>query len=91
MIAALECVVCSHEFDNLQKHSDPNPACPECGAETKRVITRTHFRCVGGGWASDNYCSVTPQYKETQQRMKNAVSGRYLGDGKTLRSGLRGY
>lgn len=90
MIAALECTKCANVFENIQKYEDPNPNCPECGAESRRVIGRTHFRCVGGGWANDNYCSVTPTYKELQQKMKNASSGRYRPDGVTLKSGLRG-
>ena len=88
---SLECEACSHEIEVMQKYSDPLPACPECGSTVRRTIGKTSFRCVGGGWAADNYCSVTPAYKEIQRKMKDAQSGRTRGDGKTPRSALRGY
>ena len=51
-IYAFECDACGHDFDRLQKLSDPDPAaCPECGAEAvRRRLTAPSFRLAGSGW-----------------------------------------
>ena len=45
-IYAFECDACGHQFDRLQKLSDPDPsACPACGAEcVRRQLTAPAFR-----------------------------------------------
>ncbi len=47
------CEECGHQFDLLQKMSDPAPEkCPECGHEhvKKQLSTNTGFRLKGSGW-----------------------------------------
>ena len=56
-IYAFNCAACGHEFDRLQKLSDPDPeACPSCGAPTvKRQLTAPSFRLAGGGWYETDF------------------------------------
>ena len=56
-IYAFNCAACGHEFDRLQKLSDPDPeACPSCGAPAvKRQLTAPSFRLAGGGWYETDF------------------------------------
>ena len=56
-IYAFECGSCGHQFDRLQKLSDPDPTvCPECGAEqVRRQLTAPQFRLAGGGWYETDF------------------------------------
>jgi putative FmdB family regulatory protein len=56
-IYAFTCDACGHQFDRLQKLSDPDPAvCPECGAPAvKRQVTAPSFRLAGGGWYETDF------------------------------------
>ncbi len=56
-IYAFQCDTCGHEFDRLQKMSDPDPSeCPECGAATiKRQLTAPSFRLSGSGWYETDF------------------------------------
>jgi putative FmdB family regulatory protein len=56
-IYAFECNACGHQFDRLQKMSDPDPAtCPECGApQVKRQLTAPSFRLSGSGWYETDF------------------------------------
>ncbi len=56
-IYAFRCAACGHDFDRLQKMSDPDPAkCPECGAEAvQRQVTAPSFRLSGSGWYETDF------------------------------------
>ena len=56
-IYAFACDACGHEFDRLQKLSDPDPdACPACGKPAvKRMVTAPTFRLAGGGWYETDF------------------------------------
>ena len=56
-IYGFECGSCGHQFDRLQKISDPDPTtCPSCGAETVgRQLTAPSFRLAGGGWYETDF------------------------------------
>ena len=56
-IYAFECAECGHDFDRLQKLSDPDPAaCPACGAAAvKRRLTAPSFRLSGSGWYDTDF------------------------------------
>ena len=56
-IYAFECAECGHDFDRLQKLSDPDPAaCPACGADAvKRQLTAPSFRLSGSGWYETDF------------------------------------
>ena len=56
-IYAFECAACGHDFDRLQKLSDPDPTdCPECGKpQLKRQLTAPQFRLAGSGWYETDF------------------------------------
>ena len=56
-IYAFQCAACGHDFDRLQKLSDPDPAaCPECGkGEVRRRLTAPQFRLSGSGWYETDF------------------------------------
>ena len=56
-IYAFECGSCGHQFDRLQRLSDPDPTvCPECGAEqVRRQLTAPSFRLAGAGWYETDF------------------------------------
>jgi putative FmdB family regulatory protein len=56
-IYAFSCAACGHQFDRLQKLSDPDPAaCPACSADAvKRQLTAPSFRLAGSGWYETDF------------------------------------
>lgn len=56
-IYAFECTSCGHQFDKLQKLSDPDPShCPSCStASVKRQVTAPVFRLAGSGWYETDF------------------------------------
>lgn len=56
-IYAFACDACGHQFDRLQKLSDPDPAeCPVCGnPAVRRQLTAPSFRLAGGGWYETDF------------------------------------
>lgn len=56
-IYAFECAHCGHQFDRLQRLSDPDPTvCPDCGAEqVRRQLTAPSFRLAGAGWYETDF------------------------------------
>lgn len=56
-IYAFRCAECGHEFDRLQKLSDPDPdTCPNCGAHAVgRQVTAPSFRLSGSGWYETDF------------------------------------
>ncbi|MCK6523946.1 zinc ribbon domain-containing protein, partial [Myxococcota bacterium] len=51
------CPDCGHEFERLQKISEPPVSvCPSCGAEkVRKLVSQTSFQLKGGGWYNDHY------------------------------------
>ncbi len=56
-IYAFRCAACGHDFDRLQKLSDPDPEkCPQCGADAvQRQVTAPSFRLSGSGWYETDF------------------------------------
>jgi putative FmdB family regulatory protein len=56
-IYAFTCTACGHQFDRLQKLSDPDPStCPACSAAAvKRQVTAPSFRLSGSGWYETDF------------------------------------
>lgn len=54
---AFECGSCGHQFDRLQKLSDPDPTdCPSCAApQVRRQLTAPSFRLAGSGWYETDF------------------------------------
>lgn len=51
------CSACQHQFDRLQRLSDPDPeVCPACGAHAvKRELSAPAFRLAGSGWYETDF------------------------------------
>ncbi len=56
-IYAFACDACGHQFDRLQKLSDPDPeTCPSCGEpRVHRQVTAPSFRLAGSGWYETDF------------------------------------
>ncbi|WP_407354151.1 FmdB family zinc ribbon protein [Luteimonas sp. R10] len=69
-IYAYRCAACGHDFDRLQKLSDPDPeACPACAADAvKRQLTAPAFRLSGSGWYETDF-------KRDGEKKRNLVEG----------------
>ena len=50
-----ECIICNKVTEINQHHSKPNPECPECRGETRKLISRSSFRLKGNGWGNQGY------------------------------------
>ena len=51
------CKDCGHEFELMQKMSDPAPSnCAKCdGSNIEKLMSSGSFHLKGGGWYSDGY------------------------------------
>jgi putative FmdB family regulatory protein len=52
------CSACEHEFEQIQKFSDPSVCdCPKCHKKNsvQRKLSTSAFHLSGGGWYSDGY------------------------------------
>jgi putative FmdB family regulatory protein len=69
-IYAFRCAECGHQFDRLQKLSDPDPdTCPHCGAHAVgRQLTAPSFRLSGSGWYETDF-------KKDGDRKRNLAEG----------------
>ncbi|MCX7563821.1 zinc ribbon domain-containing protein [Xanthomonadaceae bacterium XH05] len=69
-IYAFRCEQCGHEFDRLQKLSDPDPdTCPECAKPTiRRKLSAPQFRLAGSGWYETDF-------KKDSDRKRNLAGG----------------
>ncbi len=56
-IYEFDCSACGHDFERLQKMSDPDPVvCPVCGKDTvKRRLSAPSFRLAGSGWYETDF------------------------------------
>jgi putative FmdB family regulatory protein len=50
------CQDCDHEFERMQKFSDPPIAnCPTCAGPVRKLISRSAFHLKGDGWYVTDY------------------------------------
>lgn len=56
-IYGFQCQSCNHEFEVMQKISDPAPsACPACGAaEVRKQLNAAGFQLKGNGWYATDF------------------------------------
>ena len=80
-IYAFECAACGHDFDRLQKLSDPDPsACPECGADAvKRQLTAPSFRLSGSGWYETDFKKDGDRKRNLTEKAEGASGGSDAG------------
>ena len=50
------CQDCNHEFERMQKFSDPPiGVCPTCSGSVQKLISRSAFHLKGSGWYVTDY------------------------------------
>jgi putative FmdB family regulatory protein len=50
------CLDCHHEFERIQKFSDPPLAqCPSCAGTVQKLMSRSAFHLKGDGWYVTDY------------------------------------
>lgn len=51
-----QCLSCQAVFEEWQTgFEDKDMECPECGGESKRLISHSSFHLKGSGWYADGY------------------------------------
>ena len=70
------CPECAHEFETIQKLSDPRPPCPKCGhGEVAKKVSRTSFQLKGSGWYVTDYSNGGPGAAKPATDTSSAESG----------------
>ena len=60
------CQECHHEFERMQKFSDPPVAvCPTCAGAVQKLISRSAFHLKGSGWYVTDYARNGGQKSES--------------------------
>jgi putative FmdB family regulatory protein len=56
-IYGYRCQACGHDFEVMQKMSDPAPAaCPACGkGELRKQLSAAGFQLKGNGWYASDF------------------------------------
>lgn len=56
-IYGYQCQACGHEFELMQKMSDPAPStCPACGKpEVRKQLSAAGFQLKGSGWYATDF------------------------------------
>jgi putative FmdB family regulatory protein len=50
------CLECGHQFELMQKFSDPPlEQCPSCPGTVQKLISRSAFHLKGNGWYTTDY------------------------------------
>lgn len=50
-----QCKECKHVFERMQKVSDPEPPCPQCGSAVEQLISPPAVQFKGSGWYVTDY------------------------------------
>jgi putative FmdB family regulatory protein len=74
------CLNCGHQFELMQKFSDP-PAetCPSCAGIVQKLISRSAFHLKGSGWYVTDY-GRNGSAKDKAASKNNAESSAEGGD-----------
>ena len=91
------CAECGHEFEEMQKFSDPPlQDCPQCEQPTaQRKISISAFHLKGGGWYKDGYGHSTSESSDGEAKTeksggteaKSEASGSEKSEGNSEKSG----
>lgn len=70
-----ECRSCGRLHEVMQKYSDTQLACcPECGGETRKLISNTSFVLKGSGWYKTDYASGNDKKPLDKEKSSGASS-----------------
>lgn len=63
------CQECHHEFERMQKFSDPPvAACPTCAGAVQKLISRSAFHLKGSGWYVTDYARNGGQKSDSSEK-----------------------
>ena len=63
------CQECHHEFERMQKFSDPPvAACPTCEGSVQKLISRSAFHLKGSGWYVTDYARNGGQKSDSPEK-----------------------
>lgn len=63
------CQDCHHEFERMQKFSDPPiEVCPTCAGSVQKLISRSAFHLKGSGWYVTDYGRNEGQKGESAEK-----------------------
>jgi putative FmdB family regulatory protein len=66
------CMACSHEFEMMQKFSDPPlEQCPSCAGKVNKLISRSAFHLKGSGWYVTDYGRSGSQSSKSDTNTNN--------------------
>lgn len=81
------CLDCSHEFERMQKFSDPPvEACPTCAGAVQKLISRSAFHLKGDGWYVTDYARKGSQNGTSSPKSSSASSQNEKSAGDTKAS-----
>lgn len=69
------CQACGHEFDEIQKFSDPPlKKCPECQKnKVEKKVSLSGFALKGEGWYKDGYARPSEKPKAAADTNKSST------------------
>jgi putative FmdB family regulatory protein len=68
------CQDCNHEFERMQKFSDPPiGACPTCSGSVQKLISRSAFHLKGSGWYVTDYGRNGGEKSESSESEKSTT------------------
>jgi putative FmdB family regulatory protein len=79
-IYGYRCQACGHDFEVMQKMSDPAPeACPTCGqSDVRKQLSAAGFQLKGQGWYATDFKGDAA--KKGPEPNSNSDSGPKAGD-----------
>jgi putative FmdB family regulatory protein len=89
------CLDCDHEFERMQKFSDPLlKTCPNCEGTVQKLISRSAFHLKGDGWYVTDYArksgnngqSETQSTSETSSASSASENGKAESNGSASKS-----
>jgi putative FmdB family regulatory protein len=77
------CQDCDHEFERMQKFSDPPvEACPACAGAVQKLISRSAFHLKGSGWYVTDYARNGGQNGKSRTESSSEGGGSTSGTSK---------
>ena len=88
-IYEFECSRCEDQFEELMRLSDPDPDCPACGAQVRKLISNTSFKLKGSGWYATDYASppASSGREESSESSEKSGATDHSSTGKKTASG----